>query len=62
MRGWQPLGILKKGEHPRKGERLEQPDSQIELTVRASPRMAYQVYDEFPPVILGKKRRENRSF
>ena len=38
----------------------EQPDSQIELTVRASPRMAYRVYDEFPPDFWEKE--ENGSF
>ena len=45
---------------PERESAYEQPDSQIELTVRASPRMAYRVYDEFPPDFWEKE--ENGSF
>ena len=45
---------------PERESAYEQPDSQIELTVRASPRMAYRVYDEFPPDSWEKE--ENGSF
>ena len=45
---------------PERESAYEQPDSQIELTVRASPCMAYRVYDEFPPDFWEKE--ENGSF
>lgn len=45
---------------PERESAYEQPDSQIELTVRASPRMAYRVYDEFPPDFWEKE--EDGSF
>ena len=45
---------------PERESAYEQPDSQIELTVRASPRMAYRAYDEFPPDFWEKE--ENGSF
>lgn len=45
---------------PERESAYEQPDSQIELTVRASPRMTYRVYDEFPPDFWEKE--ENGSF
>ena len=45
---------------PERESAYEQPDRKIELTVRASPRMAYRVYDEFPPDFWEKE--ENGSF